>query len=450
MIKQIKLQNTFGIRELDLNFKISNVASEKRDQDNQYLIDGDFTYPLIPTFLSKNASGKTSFVKALHFILSFADKARFKSMLKTWIINTLKDSYLSKNVNTFNTSPLDTQEFTQPIRVFDGNIMAKKITLKLLEEIAYAGSEFSLMDVELFNNHNVVLKISKDSFILEIDKHVLDVTAKISSVYNQLADKLPKIEELLFRADIFEQEFENVFSFELKDFSFLENINFHSFFKDTKAINEVEDTNLKRRINADFMTLIKVYGEDVIESLLKRMDNNVNYISYDLEDKKLKIFLKDIENVSVTTNNLSFGTLKMFQILSKAQNLFDNGGVMFIDEIENGLHLSLIKLLVELFSDERINKSKAQLFLTTHNPLLIEREIINVDNVIMNENRSFVKISQINKNGRTEDKIAFIKAKNFYNDIFWIKHDKETKSTLSDIAIRRIITSMADHLEMSK
>lgn len=47
------------------------------------------------------------------------------------------------------------------------------------------------------------------------------------------------------------------------------------------------------------------------------------------------------------------------------------GGVLFIDEIENGLHPNLVKLLTGLFNSSKTNTRNAQLICTTHNTLLL-------------------------------------------------------------------------------
>ena len=49
----------------------------------------------------------------------------------------------------------------------------------------------------------------------------------------------------------------------------------------------------------------------------------------------------------------------------------ETGKVLFIDEIDRSLHPSLIKLLVNLFRDVRINTKGAQLIFNTHETALL-------------------------------------------------------------------------------
>ena len=51
--------------------------------------------------------------------------------------------------------------------------------------------------------------------------------------------------------------------------------------------------------------------------------------------------------------------------------MLENGGVMILDEIENGFHPYLVKNILSLFLDKESNPHDAQLICTTHQPLLI-------------------------------------------------------------------------------
>ena len=53
-------------------------------------------------------------------------------------------------------------------------------------------------------------------------------------------------------------------------------------------------------------------------------------------------------------------------------SILESGGIIFIDELENGLHLSLAKELIGLFTNEKTNPNHAQLICTSHQPLLLD------------------------------------------------------------------------------
>jgi AAA15 family ATPase/GTPase len=70
----------------------------------------------------------------------------------------------------------------------------------------------------------------------------------------------------------------------------------------------------------------------------------------------------------------SLGTVKLFTALPYLFDVLESGGVLVIDEIENGLHLSLAREIVSLFMDETTNPNHAQLICTSHQPLLLDGE----------------------------------------------------------------------------
>lgn len=71
----------------------------------------------------------------------------------------------------------------------------------------------------------------------------------------------------------------------------------------------------------------------------------------------------------------SLGTSKLFSVLPQLYGVLENGGVLFLDEIENGLHLSLVKELISLFLDDHTNPNHAQLICTSHQPLLVDKNV---------------------------------------------------------------------------
>lgn len=68
----------------------------------------------------------------------------------------------------------------------------------------------------------------------------------------------------------------------------------------------------------------------------------------------------------------STGTIKLFGILPVIFNALENGGVLVIDEIENGLHPVVVKQIIDLFLKEETNPHHAQLICTSHSRELIE------------------------------------------------------------------------------
>lgn len=70
----------------------------------------------------------------------------------------------------------------------------------------------------------------------------------------------------------------------------------------------------------------------------------------------------------------SLGTVKLFTALPYLFDVLESGGVLVVDELENGLHLSLAREIVALFMNEATNPNHAQLICTSHQPLLLDGE----------------------------------------------------------------------------
>lgn len=67
----------------------------------------------------------------------------------------------------------------------------------------------------------------------------------------------------------------------------------------------------------------------------------------------------------------SYGTNRMFALSAPIIDTLQEGKVLFVDEIDNGLHSDLLGAIVALFSSPEINRYGAQLIINTHNRDLI-------------------------------------------------------------------------------
>lgn len=73
----------------------------------------------------------------------------------------------------------------------------------------------------------------------------------------------------------------------------------------------------------------------------------------------------------------SYGTYRMFALSAPIIDTLQNGKVLFVDEIDNGIHSDLLSAIVALFSSPGTNKYGAQLIINTHNRDLIKSNLSN-------------------------------------------------------------------------
>lgn len=138
-------------------------------------------------------------------------------------------------------------------------------------------------------------------------------------------------------------------------------------------------------------------------NILKKADPTIRDMKVSFEEKEVarqKIEVDDFENreiiakkttVGVETKHAmyengketssipitffadeSLGTVKLFTALPYLYDVLETGGTLVIDELENGLHLSLAKEIINLFTNEESNPNHAQLICTSHQPLLVD------------------------------------------------------------------------------
>ena len=81
----------------------------------------------------------------------------------------------------------------------------------------------------------------------------------------------------------------------------------------------------------------------------------------------------------------SLGTIQLFLFAPFLRKALETGKVLFIDEIDRSLHPSLIKLLVNLFRDARINTKGAQLIFNTHETALLSLGTFRRDQIYFTE-----------------------------------------------------------------
>lgn len=182
-------------------------------------------------------------------------------------------------------------------------------------------------------------------------------------------------------------------------------------------------------------------NEDAIKRYLKYLriaDPTLTDLKIDLESKMDKHVLGEddlenkelvIKNIQVSVQSLhatykehkrvgevevpflkyeSNGTIRMLRVLPAIFEALDAGNALFIDEIENGLHPNLVKILVGLFNSNETNPRHAQLICTTHDTLLLSN--VRRDQVWFTDKNTFgeTKINRLSnfQNVRSNDNIG--------------------------------------------
>ena len=120
-----------------------------------------------------------------------------------------------------------------------------------------------------------------------------------------------------------------------------------------------------------------VINNQIIKPQNKKVDVRTGHIITDENGNQKKYELSLLEE--------SLGTIQIFHFAPFLRKAMETGKVLFIDEIDRSLHPLLIKLIINLFRDTRINTKGAQLIFTTHETALLSLETFRRDQIYFTE-----------------------------------------------------------------
>jgi predicted ATPase len=116
---------------------------------------------------------------------------------------------------------------------------------------------------------------------------------------------------------------------------------------------------------------LKEYSPDILEKILSGIKQlpEENFISFDFivtTNKDVLFALKSQNNESINAKLLSDGTLRTLAILTALETV-PEGSRIIIEELDNGVHPSRVKLLVDTIW-ECSHRRNLNVLVTTHNP----------------------------------------------------------------------------------
>lgn len=158
--------------------------------------------------------------------------------------------------------------------------------------------------------------------------------------------------------------------------------------------------SFKQRSPLAFERLVELvrhadFGIDGIE--VRRKEDSDEASGYDIasgerltprrDDSQVFFLHRGAEGtVALTSAYESEGTLSALSFFSRALKVLEHGGVLLVDELDMSLHPTLVREFVSLFAEPDTNPRQAQLIFTTHDVSLIsvpsnERRILARDQV---------------------------------------------------------------------
>ncbi len=91
------------------------------------------------------------------------------------------------------------------------------------------------------------------------------------------------------------------------------------------------------------------------------------------------------ELVALDPDDESVGTRKLFTLAGPWLDVLDNGHVLFVDELNNSMHPLMVRFLIGLINNPRINRKNAQLIFSTHDTSVLDNELLRRDQIWFTE-----------------------------------------------------------------
>lgn len=168
-----------------------------------------------------------------------------------------------------------------------------------------------------------------------------------------------------------------------------------AFNKKTKDILVV--TDMLQYTNINQLSI----SEDCPTELIAFFDPSVEYLHVKKQGKdtdiRLKFFGKEeiaLNQLSDLNRYLSSGTIKGINTFLNATKVFENGGYLIVDELENHFNREIVSTLIRFYMDKKVNPKGAMLIFSTHYAELLD-EFERNDNIYIVRNRDGISAENL-------------------------------------------------------
>lgn len=276
----------------------------------------------------------------------------------------------------------------------------------MLKVISFA---LKMLNGEPINNIKVndILNESKNVFFelvfYDNNDGVCKLNTKIQLVMeNDLEERYIIEEETLYRKKVSQiRARKDMFAYDESDYVKKRDRDAEFLKDDISIIISINKNNgFKTRdlINLTNLNFLGVLG-DFPRELIEFLDPSIKRIGFNKKTKEITLEFFDREVISVSNpiqleRYLSSGTIKGINIFLNAMMVFDEGGYLIVDELENHFNREIVATLVRFFMSETVNRNGATLIFTTHYSELLD-EIERNDNIYIVRNRGGITVQKL-------------------------------------------------------
>lgn len=157
--------------------------------------------------------------------------------------------------------------------------------------------------------------------------------------------------------------------------------------------------DMSRWTNFNMLNLLGKFPKE----LLSFLDPSIEYLSCVVEEKDVDIRLKFKGKEEILMNSpmalgqyLSSGTIKGISVFMNAFFAFEDGGYLIVDEVENHFNREIVSTLIRFFQDSKVNKKGAVIIFSTHYSELLD-EFERNDNIFIVRNQNGITSENLSK-----------------------------------------------------
>ena len=164
------------------------------------------------------------------------------------------------------------------------------------------------------------------------------------------------------------------------------------------SLNKNKNFYLKDLIQLTNLNFLRLIG-DFPQELIAFLDPSIEYFSFDkiTGESKLKFFDREeiiVSNTVIFERYLSLGTIKGINVFINAMVVFEIGGYLIVDELENHFNREIVATLLKFFMNKSVNKNGATLIFSTHYTELLD-EFERNDGIYIVRNRNGISAQKL-------------------------------------------------------
>lgn len=357
MLTRIEIENFYSIRDREvLDLTISSGVPENKEH---FLDSAKTRVPKVVAVYGANASGKTTFLKAIDFVAKFVGgSVSWEENKSSTFLNFMTMANASKPTRFYVelTSDLFSAQGEPHLLsyelVFEPIALGKKTTQHDSHIIKYESLKYKLNEPNtrfrrIFERDEDGIKSSSYFDVTDNDMR-LDYVGKTSSVLTTLAKFNHELSRAMVDSTNTVQSNIDILGDSLTQVP-----------GEHKAINKYYFDNKHVLDNLNSKVRIIDLGIDKI------------YVKEHGEEIKTAFKHKGLD-IALGWSFESSGTKSFFKMFPHINYVLETGGVAVIDEIDRDIHPLLLPEILRWFYDEDINKHGAQLIMSCHNASLME------------------------------------------------------------------------------